>query len=219
MSVDARATALSPGSQHAGPRQVLVVSPDSLIRTMSGHITAWSPGLQRRYGFTDAQAHGRTSHHLLRTVFPQTLQDIEARLRFQNSWRGGLIHRHADGRAIMAVNHWHMHRGPDESSSLVTEVHSDIAHEEAAASRDLADVLAALAQELSEPLTAINHHVADAQLVLRQRWPDLEHVREAMTQAARQIARAAESVSLLRHLANEMRDNGTTQGSERSDSE
>jgi PAS domain-containing protein len=94
---------------------------------MAGHITAWSPGMQLRYGFTDEHAHGRTSHHLLRTVFPQRLQDIETTQRIQNTWRGGLIHRHANGRAIMAANHWHMHRGTEEGSSLVTEVHSNIA--------------------------------------------------------------------------------------------
>jgi len=54
------------------------VPPGTLIRTLEGHITAWSPDMQRRYGFTSEEAHGHTAHQLLRTSFPRALPAIEA---------------------------------------------------------------------------------------------------------------------------------------------
>ncbi len=186
----------------------LNAAPGRLIRTIEGYITAWSPDMQRRYGFTSEEAQGRTSHQLLRTIFPQALPAIQATLRERNRWSGGLIHRHADGRAVMAVNHWYVYRDIDREACLVTEVHSDIAPEGNGACQQLADVLAALAHELSEPLAAINDSVDGAQLVLQRGWPDLPRVREAMAQAFGQIARGVAAVNLLRDLANCMYDTG-----------
>jgi hypothetical protein len=180
--------------------------PGRLIRTMEGHITSWSVDMQRRYGFSSEEAEGRTSHQLLRTIFPQELPAIEITLRQQNNWSGGLIHRHADGRAVMAANHWYVFRDVDRQACLVTEVHSDIASEGSGVFHRVADVLAALARELSEPLTAINNYVAGVQLILQQGWPDRQSVREAMEQASGQLVRGTEGVNLLRHLASDMRE-------------
>jgi signal transduction histidine kinase len=211
MSSDAGATERSARNQSEGVsdgQRGLSAAPDRLIRTMEGHITAWSPGMQRRYGFTSEEAHGRTSHQLLRTTFPQALQAIEATLVHLNTWSGGLIHRRADGRAVMAVNHWYVYRDVDRQACLVKEVHSDIVPEGDGACQQLADVLAALAHELSQPLTAISNYVDAAQRSLQQGWPDLRSVREAIARAANQITRGAEGVHLLRELANGMRDAG-----------
>ena len=196
----------SEGVNHG--RRGLNAPPGRLIRTMEGHITAWSPDMQRRYGFTSEEAEGCTSHQLLRTIFPQALPAIQATLRERNRWSGGLIHRHADGRAVMTVNHWYVYRDIDREACLVTEVHSDIALEGSGVCPQFADVLAALAHELSAPLAAINDSVDGAQLVLQRGWPDLPRVREAMAQASGQIARGAAAVNLLRDLANCMHDTG-----------
>jgi signal transduction histidine kinase len=181
-------------------------SPDTLIRTMEGHITSWSLGMEQRYGFTSAEALGHISHQLLRTTFPQALQEIAAILVYQNTWSGGLIHRHADGSAVMVVNHWYVHRDINNQVCLVTEVHSNIAKEGNVGYQQLADVLAMLAHELSEPLTAISNYVDGAQRVLEVGSPDLENARKAIAQASNQVARSAEGIRLLRDLAIGMRN-------------
>jgi hypothetical protein len=183
-------------------------TPDTLIRTVAGHITAWSPGMQRRYGFTSEQACGHTSHRLLETTFPQPLQAIEAMFVERQTWTGALIHRHADGRPILAVNHWYMHRGDDALPSLVTEVHSDITRTRDGLPYDLADVLLALAQEFDETLGALKSCVDRVELGLQAGWPDLQGVREGMARAPAKIARGTESVRLLRELADSMRNTG-----------
>jgi PAS domain S-box-containing protein len=180
-------------------------SPDILIRTKAGHITTWSPGMQRRYGFTSEQAQGHISRQLLETRFPRKLADIEAILQEHNTWRGVTLHRHADGGPVTAVNHWHLHRDDYGHSPLVTEVHSDIAQEGSAISLDVADVLAALTQELRATLAAISLCVEGAHRSLQAGWPDLNSVRDAMTRASSQLVRGEKDVGLLGELANLMR--------------
>lgn len=181
-------------------------SPDILIRTMDGHITSWPPEMERRYGFSSSQALGCTSHQLLRTTFPQALPEIEAALVCQKTWSGLLLHRRADGRPVMTVNHWYLHQDIGKQASLVTEVHSNILQEGRGTCRQLADVVAALAHELSEPLTAISNYVDGAQRILQRGWPDIENLRSAVAQTSAQIARGAEGVQLLRDLADVMRN-------------
>jgi hypothetical protein len=166
--------------------------------------------MERRYGFTSEQACGHTSHTLLRTVFPQTLEEIEAALRYHNTWRGGVIHRHADGRAVVTVSHWQMHRGFDNTSALITEMHSNIAADCGGACGDFADVLVALTRELDANLAAISTCVGGVQRTLQAGWPDLNSVRAAMIQASGQIDRGIDGVSCLRHLAASMGESGET---------
>lgn len=213
MSNDAGGTARSADSQPNGVglgREMLTALPDRLIRTMQGRITSWSAGMQRRYGFTRQAARGQTSHQLLRTTFPGTLQEIEATLVRRDSWSGGLIHRRADGNAVMTANHWQMHRNSGDQVCLVTEVHSDIAQESEGVYHEVADVLSALAHELGEPLTGIYNYFDGMQCVLQfGRPPDPESMSRAIEQASSQIARSAGGVLLLRQLANRMRNIGS----------
>jgi hypothetical protein len=202
---------LSPSKQShsvSHGRQASTTAPDRMIRTTEGRITAWSPGMQRRCGFTSEEAQGRISHQLLRTAFPQALQAIEATLEQQNSWSGGLIHHRADGTAVMTRNHWYVYHDADRQSRFVAEVHSNIAQDGSAARDEFADVIAALAQELTEPLLAISDYVNGAQRSLQAGWPDLNSVREAIERASTQIARGADGMRLLRELADTMRHAG-----------
>ena len=202
---------LSPSKQShsvSHGRQASTTAPDRMIRTTEGRITAWSPGMQRRCGFTSEEAQGRISHQLLRTAFPQALQAIEATLEQQNSWSGGLIHHRADGTAVMTRNHWHVYHDADRQSRFVAEVHSNIAQDGSAVRDEFADVIAALAQELTEPLLAISDYVNGAQRSLQAGWPDLNSVREAIERASTQIARGADGMRLLRELADTMRHAG-----------
>jgi len=179
--------------------RIATAPPDMLIRTVEGRLTFWPPCMEQRYGFTSEQALGRTSHQLLKTIFPQALNDIEETLQRQSNWSGGLIHHHADGRAIIVIGHWYLQRTADGQDPIVTELHS------AVAGNQVADLIAVLAHRLSEPLTAVNNYINAAQRVLDHGWPDRDSLRTALAQATSQIARGAEGVKLMRDLANELR--------------
>jgi signal transduction histidine kinase len=169
-------------------------------RMMDGHITSWPASMQLRYGFTPEQAVGQISHRLLRTNFPLPLADIEAVLLKQRSWHGGLIHHHADGRAIMVMSQWDLRRGNGRSeNATVTEMHID------ATGIELADLFAIMANELSQPLTAIANYVNGARRSLQRHAPHAAIARNAMELAAGQIERSATQMKLMRSLAEELR--------------
>lgn len=170
-------------------------SPDLLMRTMEGRLTFWPAGMEQRYGFTSEQALGHVSHQLLKTIYPRALNEIKETLLRQSNWSGGLIHRHADGRAVMVVGHWYLHRNDSGYDAVISEVHSD------AVGQQLGDLIAVLAHELSQPLTAINNYIDGAQRILDRAWPDLDTLRKSMVLAANEIARGAEGVKLMRDLA------------------
>lgn len=181
------------------------VMPDTLIRTMDGHITAWSPGMEQRYGYPAADALGHTSHGLLRTLFPRSLPEIEAILVSRRYWSGGVVHRHADGGLVAAINDWTLSGEGDDRSWFVTEVHSDVARAKTDPSRHCADILEVLVHELSEPMTAISAYVGGAQRILRSGWPDLASARVAVARVSDQITRGAQPLRLLRELTIAMR--------------
>jgi hypothetical protein len=211
VSNDAAATAHPRAGQtsKSGHGQAgLARSPDTLIGTLAGHIAAWSLGMQKRDEFTSEQACGQTSHQLLETIFPQPLQAIEIMFMQRHTWTGGLINRHADGRSILAVNHWYMHRSDDAHPALVTEVHSDITRTHGGVPHDLADALAALAQEFDATPTRLKSCADGAELSRQAGWPDLKNMQEGMAQVPAQIARGTESIRLLRELADSMRGRG-----------
>ncbi len=56
------------------------------VRDANDRITRWNTGCQQLYGFTAAQALGKVSHELLRTRFPEPLEDIRAKLLATGHW-------------------------------------------------------------------------------------------------------------------------------------
>jgi hypothetical protein len=73
-----------------------------------------------------------------------------------------IVHR-ADDQPMIVANHWLLQHGADGLEALVTEVHSDIVTPGTPGANELADVVATIAQELSQPLTAVGGFVAGAQ--------------------------------------------------------
>ena len=188
------------GDRHGPAPLSSSTSPDTFTRTTNGQIITWPPGMEQRYGFPREQALGQISHRLLRTIFPAALRDIEATLLTEHRWRGGLIHRHACGKAIVVMSHWDLQPPTDgPRGAMVTEAHFDTI------SIQLADLLAILANELSQPLTAVSNYVNGARRSLQRDPPDQDIVRKAMAMAADQIVRSTEHVNLMRNLADDLR--------------
>ena len=181
-------------------------APAALIRTMEGHIAFWSPAMEQRYGFAAEEAVGRVSHQLLRTSSWQEIGEIEAVLVDRNVWDGGLIHRGADGQLVMVANSWHLHRRTGDQDMLVTELHSDIVAAGTDAGRQLADVMTTIAQELSQPLTALGSYISGVRRGLEPAWSDKLRLEQGMTEAAAQLARTSEALNRLRSLGENLRD-------------
>ena len=163
--------------------------------------------MQRRYGYTSEQAHGHISRQLLGTRFPRKLADIEAILQQHNTWRGGTLHRHADGGPVSAVNHWHLHRDDEGHPPLVTEVHSDITREGGATVPGRCRPARGTDAGVKGDVGGNQRLCRGCAASLQAGWPDLNSVREAMMRAATQLGFGKEGIGLLGDLADLMRDN------------
>jgi PAS domain S-box-containing protein len=64
-------------------------------------IVLWNQGCEQLYGFTKAEAMGRSSHQLLHTVFPETFVHFETTLLRDRRWSGELRHTTRDGRQVI----------------------------------------------------------------------------------------------------------------------
>jgi PAS domain S-box-containing protein len=83
------------------------LSPDGIItRQLDGTINFWSRGAQSLYGWTSQEAIGQQTHDLLKTRFPQPLEQIDEQLKQTGQWSGELIHCTKDGRQIVVQSRW-----------------------------------------------------------------------------------------------------------------
>jgi PAS domain S-box-containing protein len=64
-------------------------------------IVVWNTGSERLYGYSRNEAVGRTSHELLRTLHPESIDRILNRLSQHRQWSGELRHSTRDGRRII----------------------------------------------------------------------------------------------------------------------
>src|SRR5438309_6382646 len=98
----------------------------TVIRKLDGAIVVWTQGAEFLYGWSPEQALGRCSHDLLKTEFPEPLEDINQRLLNLGDWQGELTHTTRDGRTITVASHWMSHTTPGRNSVRVIEVNNDI---------------------------------------------------------------------------------------------
>jgi PAS domain S-box-containing protein len=73
-----------------------------LVKSASGTISYWNRGAERLYGWTVAEALGRSPHELLQTEFPVPLSEIES----ADGWEGELRHTKRDGSHIVVASRW-----------------------------------------------------------------------------------------------------------------
>ncbi len=76
------------------------------VRNLNSEITFWNGAAERLYGWTKAEAAGRTTHSLLATQFPNELPLIEAAVLKSGYWEGELQHRTRDGRTVVVSSRW-----------------------------------------------------------------------------------------------------------------
>jgi PAS domain S-box-containing protein len=96
------------------------------VRDMNEVIMYWNRGAEELYGWPPEEALGKSSHELLRTVFPSPLNDIRAELLRTGRWEGELEHTKADGSAVVVSSRWSLRRDEQERPVAVLETNNDI---------------------------------------------------------------------------------------------
>jgi two-component system, LuxR family, sensor kinase FixL len=185
-----------------------------MVRDLNAVITFWNRGAEEMYQWTREEAIGQVSHDLLRTMFPNPLEQITAELIRTGRWEGELIHTRRDGTQVVAASRWALQSDEQGRPIATLEINNDITERKQAeealrkAQQDLAHVsrvtalgelTASIAHEINQPLAAV---VTNGNAGLR--WlaasPNLDEARAALQRIIRDGNRASEVIKRIRAL-------------------
>lgn len=165
------------------------------LRRLDGEILYWTKGAEELYGFTPAEALGRVSHELLRTVFPACSSEIDACLASKHEWEGRLRHTKRDGKEIWTESLWRLKEG-----DLVIEQNTDIT-DRMLLERKHEHLLIELEHRIGNTLAVVN---AIASMTFRATVPELtsqfdERI-QALAHATKVLARGDWERASLREI-------------------
>ncbi|MDQ3327209.1 MAG: response regulator, partial [Chloroflexota bacterium] len=92
----------------------------------SGSILFWNHGAERLYGWTKAEAAGKTPQALLSTQFPMPLAQIKEELVRTGQWEGELEHTTREGRRLTISSRWALKREEHGVPATVLAINNDI---------------------------------------------------------------------------------------------
>jgi PAS domain S-box-containing protein len=106
---------------------LLELAQDSIIvRDMRNAIQFWNHGAEVQYGWAKAEALGKISYTLLRTEFPEPLEDIEATLLRTGRWEGELTQSRRDGSQVSVASRWVLRRDTAGRPDGILEINNDV---------------------------------------------------------------------------------------------
>jgi PAS domain S-box-containing protein len=97
-----------------------------LVRDLGSVITFWNPGAEQLYGWPRSQATGAVSHELLRTVFPESREAVDAAIHRDGRWEGELAHTRRNGERIVVSSRQALQRDVRGLPQAVMEINRDI---------------------------------------------------------------------------------------------
>lgn len=187
---------------------IIVCSMDSIIRS-------WNVGAEMLYGWTSDEAIGRNCWELLRRQSGLSLDDIKAELLLKGSWEGEVLESTRNGKVVTILTRWSLSRDRHGRPRAILACNNDITDarlaeealhrsqvELAHISRvtTVGELMASIAHEVNQPLTAIITNAEVARRWLGRSVPDLEEARGAIDRAASDARRASEVIRRIRGL-------------------
>jgi PAS domain S-box-containing protein len=97
-----------------------------MARDLDSRIILWNSGMEKMYGWSKDEALGKNSHDLLRTQFPEPLDNIVVALHRDGRWEGELVHIDKGGRELLVASQWVLHRDAQSKAVAILEVNNDI---------------------------------------------------------------------------------------------
>jgi PAS domain S-box-containing protein len=97
-----------------------------IVRDLNSSIVFWNKGAQEMYGWTADEAQGRQTHDLLKTIFPEPLDQVQERLFKAGSWEGELVHITRDGKTLLVASRQVVQRDHDGRPIGILEINRDV---------------------------------------------------------------------------------------------
>ncbi len=97
-----------------------------IVRDLESRITYWNHGAEETYGWTEGEALGQITHTLLRTRFPESLEQVQSQLLNQGRWEGELVHTAQDGQHIVVASRQVLQRDEQGQPRAILEINRDI---------------------------------------------------------------------------------------------
>ena len=95
-----------------------------IVRAFGGTIRYWNGGAATLYGWEPESAIRHTPEALLRTRFPQPIEEIVAATARAGAWSGELTQTARDGTALTVASRWFLRR--DERGVAIVQIDTDI---------------------------------------------------------------------------------------------
>ena len=96
------------------------------VRDMNDVITYWNRGAEELYGWKSDEAIGQVTHELMRTIFPEPLDQINAELLRTGRWEGELIHTTRESTRVTVASRWSLQRDKSGEPSAILETNNNV---------------------------------------------------------------------------------------------
>jgi PAS domain S-box-containing protein len=97
-----------------------------LLRDRHDVIRYWNRGASDLYGYSAAEAIGRTVEELLHTRFPEPRDEIWREIEATGRWNGELVHTRRDGTEIIVASRWAAQRDAHGAIEAILETNNDV---------------------------------------------------------------------------------------------
>jgi PAS domain S-box-containing protein len=97
-----------------------------IVRSPNGVVRSWNQGAATLYGWTHEEALGKITHLLLKTRFPEPLDEVERKLIDQGEWSGALVHTSRTGNKIIVASRQILQRNDLGQPSAILEINRDM---------------------------------------------------------------------------------------------
>ena len=111
--------------------EMINLSHDAIVTSSPDRIvTGWNAGAAEMYGWTEAEAVGKSIHELLQTSTRIPVAEIDAILQQVGRWDGKLVHVRKDGRRIVAESRQVVTRDAYWQPAGILEINRDVTDQE-----------------------------------------------------------------------------------------
>lgn len=187
---------------------IIVCSMDSTIRS-------WNAGAETLYGWKSEEAIGRNCWELLGRQSSLSLEHIKHELLLSGSWEGEVLETTRNGKVVNILTRWSLSKDRQGRPRAILACNNDITDariaeealhrsqvELAHISRvtTVGELMASIAHEVNQPLTAIITNAEVARRWLGRSVPDLEEACGAIDRAASDARRASEVIRRIREM-------------------